>query len=295
MILKKKSINLLDVIIISAVILAVVYFGYMVQTSFEYEWDWKSIPQYFIIKNSETGNWQINILLQGLITTIKISIWSTIIAIFIGVFFGLFRVSHRLFRRLVSITYISLIRNLPPLIVVFIFYFFVGDQLMRAIGLEEYIYSLSSETLAILSIFTTTPDYFSSFVAAVVTLGIYEGAYVAEIIRAGVEAIDKGQWEASAALGMTRRQQLRYIIFPQSLQVVIPPMGGQFISTIKDSAIVSIIAIPELTFQGMELMSATYMTFEIWITITIMYFILTFACSSLFRFLERKYANKSMG
>jgi ABC-type amino acid transport system permease subunit len=97
-------------------------------------------------------------------------------------------------------------------------------------------------------------------------LAVYEGAYITEIIRAGIQSIDKGQWEASSGLGFTRAQQLRYIIFPQALRRIMPPLAGQFISTIKDSAIVSVISIQELTFQGMELMAATFLTFEIWIT-----------------------------
>ena len=115
---------------------------------------------------------------------------------------------------------------------------------------------------------------------------IYEGAYMTEIIRGGIQSIAKGQWEASAASGLTWRQQMRFIIFPQALPRILPSLAGQLISTIKDSSIVSVIPIQELTFQGMELMSATYLTFEIWITITVLYFVLTFSCSLVMRYLE---------
>ena len=91
--------------------------------------------------------------------------------------------------------------------------------------------------------------------------------------------MEQGQWEAAHALGLTRWQQLRYVILPQALRRILPALGGQLISTIKDSAIVSVISIPERTFQGLELMSATYLTFEVWITITALYFVLTFTCS----------------
>ena len=111
---------------------------------------------------------------------------------------------------------------------------------------------------------------------------------------AGSAGNREGQWEASAALGMTRRQQMRHIIFPQAFRRILPPLAGQFISTIKDSAIVSVISIQELTFQGMELMAATFMTFEIWITIMVLYLILCLVCSlsveRLELFLERKTA-----
>ena len=127
---------------------------------------------------------------------------------------------------------------------------------------------------------------FSAFLSAIITLAIFEGAYITEIVRAGIESINKGQWEASYALGLSRYQQLRYIVLPQAVQKILLPLAGQFISTIKDSAIVSVISISELTFQGMELMSATYLTFEVWITIALMYLILAGSLSLLIGRLE---------
>jgi polar amino acid transport system permease protein len=119
------------------------------------------------------------------------------------------------------------------------------------------------------------------FISGAVALAVYEGAYITEIIRAGIQSIDTGQWEAASGLGFTRAQQLRHVIFPQALRRVMPPLAGQFISTIKDSAIVSVISIQELTFQGMELMAATFLTFEVWITILTIYFVLCLSCSLL--------------
>jgi polar amino acid transport system permease protein len=145
----------------------------------------------------------------------------------------------------------------------------------------------SSETQALVTALLAPPGRLTAFASAVFTLSIFEGAYIAEIVRAGVQSIEKGQREAAAALGLTRRQCMRYIILPQAIQRILPPLGGQFISTIKDSAIVSVISIQELTFRGMELMSATYLTFETWITITGLYFILTFGCSLIFGRLEK--------
>jgi hypothetical protein len=108
---------------------------------------------------------------------------------------------------------------------------------------------------------------------------VFEGAYITEIVRAGVQSIEKGIWEAAHALGLSRWQQLRYVVLPLAAQRILPPLAGQFISTIKDSAIVSVISIQELTFRGMELMSATYLIFEVWITITVLYLILTLSLS----------------
>jgi polar amino acid transport system permease protein len=120
------------------------------------------------------------------------------------------------------------------------------------------------------------------------TLALFEGAYIGEIVRAGINNVESGQWEAGRALGMKRWQLLHNIVLPQAFQRMIPPLAGQAISTIKDSAIVSVISIQELTFQGMELMAATYLTFEVWISVTVLYFLLTYTCSWLAGRLERR-------
>jgi polar amino acid transport system permease protein len=138
------------------------------------------------------------------------------------------------------------------------------------------------------------PPQLSSFVSAVVTVSVFEAAYIAEIVRAGIQSIDRGQQEAAAAQGLTRGQRMRYVILPQAVQRILPPLGGQFISTIKDSAIVSVISIQELTFRGMELMSATYLTFETWIVVSGMYFVLTFGCALVFARLEQSARRKTM-
>jgi polar amino acid transport system permease protein len=139
--------------------------------------------------------------------------------------------------------------------------------------------SASPEAQSVLALLFAPPARLSGFLAGLATLVLYEAAYITEIVRAGIQSIEKGQWEAAHTLGLSRWQQLRYVILPQALQRILPALAGQLISTIKDSAIVSVISIPELTFRGLELMSATYLTFEVWITITALYFILTFAFS----------------
>ena len=130
-----------------------------------------------------------------------------------------------------------------------------------------------------LALLFAPPARLSGFLAGLATLVLYEAAYITEIVRAGIQSIEKGQWEAAHTLGLSRWQQLRCVILPQALRRILPALAGQLISTIKDSTIVSVISIPELTFRGLELMSATYLTFEVWITITALYFLLTFACS----------------
>jgi polar amino acid transport system permease protein len=131
---------------------------------------------------------------------------------------------------------------------------------------------------------------FNQFLSGVLTLGLFQGAYIAEIVRAGIQSIDKGQWEASAALGLPWMQQMRHVILPQAVRNVLPPLANEFINTIKYSSIVSVISIQELTFQGMQVMASTQVTIEVWLTITAMYFVLCFALSSALGGLERKMA-----
>ncbi|MBW2657005.1 MAG: amino acid ABC transporter permease [Deltaproteobacteria bacterium] len=279
MLKQKTKFTATDLVLSLLLLSAVIYAGYKIHIGFSYKWNWGAIPQYFLRYDAEINSWVPNILLQGFFTTIRLSIWATLFATLIGTVMGLFRVSHSLFKRLIGGTYVELIRNLPPLVIIFIFYFFVGDQILSLFGVEEFIRNSSEGTQAFFEVFFAPPALFTAFLSALITLPLFEGAYITEIVRAGIQSIEKGQWEASAALGFTRWQQMRYVVLPQALQRILPPLAGQFISTIKDSAIVSVISIQELTFQAMELMSSTYLTFEIWITITVMYLMLTLTCS----------------
>ncbi len=165
-------------------------------------------------------------------------------------------------------------------------------DLFRLHAKHNPVYSAFLEMLKCDTSLVARPDQINAFISAVIALGIYEGAYVSEIVRGGIISIPTGQWEASMSIGLSRQKTFLIVILPQAFRKVAFPLAGQFISTIKDSAIVSVISIQELTFQGMELMSATFLTFEIWITITLLYFILTFSLSSSVAFLEKKYALK---
>ena len=276
---QKTKFTTIDLILSLLLLSAVIYTVYKIHIGFSYKWNWGAIPQYFLRYDAEIKNWVPNILLQGFFTTIRLSIWATLFATLIGIVMGMFRVSRSLFKRLVGGTYVELIRNLPPLVLIFIFYFFVSDQILPVLGAEAFIRTADDKTQALLTFLFAAPPLFTAFISALITLSIFEGAYITEIIRAGIQSIEKGQWEAADSLGLSRWQRMRLIILPQAIQRILPPLAGQFISTIKDSAIVSVISIQELTFQGMELMSTTYFTFEIWITITAMYLILTLSCS----------------
>ncbi len=292
MTLNKPKITLLDIIVISLILGAGIFIYIRVMKGLEYNWEWSFILNYLYRFDAQSGSWVPGMLAQGFFTTIRLSIWATVLAVIIGTVIGLFRTSSNLLQKLLGFSYVQTIRNIPPLVLIFIFYFFVSNQILPAMGVDDFFRNQPEHVQRILTFLFAPAGQFSSFVAAVITLAIYEAAYIAEIIRGGINSIPRGQWEASAALGFNKRQQMLLVILPQAFQRCLPPLAGQFISTIKDSAIVSVISIQELTFQGMELMAATYKTFEIWITITLLYFCLTFSCSKLIGRLEKRLARK---
>jgi polar amino acid transport system permease protein len=279
MIKAKAKIKPLDIIIGIALVAAGAYVTHRVIADLNYRWDWAAIPQYLLRYDEEEGGWVPNMLLQGLFMTIRLSVWGTILATLIGIAMGLLRVSRRLFGRLVARTYVEVMRNTPPLVLIFLFYYFLSGQIMTVLGIDTILTGLSEDTKFVLSLLFGSPSRFSAFTSALITLAIFESAYITEIVRAGIQSIERGVWEAGYSLGLSRWQLMRRVILPLATQRIIPPLAGQFISTIKDSAIVSVISIQELTFQGMELTAATYLTFEVWITVTLLYLVLTLSLS----------------
>jgi len=262
------------------------YIIFKAATGLNYHWKWEIIPKYLLHFDTAEQTWKPGLLTQGLITTIRLSLWSGIMATVLGTVVGLFRVSPNLFKRQVATTYVGLIRNTPPLVLIFIFYFFIGDQIMILLRINDFVYSLSNETKEAMSILFGPMNRFTQFLSALITLALFEAAYIAEIVRAGIESIETGQWEASISLGMNRSQAMLHVILPQAMQRMLPALAGQFISIIKDSAIVSVISIEELTFQAQQIMTTTYQSFEVWTSVLVMYFILTFTCSLAVRKLE---------
>lgn len=289
---RKAKFRALDVVLILAIVGIGVLLFYRVSVNLEYHWNWDKIPRYLIKKNSETGNLETNYLLQGLITTLKLSIWSTLFAVIAGTIMGLFRTSKNLFFRMIGRAYVELIRNLPPLVLVFIFYFFISDQIMPILGVEPFIRSRAPEVQKVLGFFFDEVRLFPQFISAVMTISFFEGAYITEIVRGGIESIERGQREASYALGLKWSDQMRFVIFPQVIRRILPQLAGQFISTIKDSSIVAAISIQELTFQGMQLAVSSHFIFEVWIMVTIMYLTLTLSLSSVVNWIENKLSSK---
>ena len=284
----RRSSLLLDLLLIFLLIGGVCLVAYRVTVGLHYSWNWSVIPQYIVRYDDATGQWKANYLLYGLLTTIRLSIWAGFLALVFGLFMALARISRSLFWRMVSRTYVELMRNLPPLVLIFIFYFFLTSQLELLVDIDGFVSGSGERVHSAIALLFCRPENLSPFLAAVITLALFEGAYITEIFRAGIQAVERQQWEASHALGLTRAHTLRYIILPQAMRQVLPPLAGQYISLIKDSAIVSVISIQELSYQGTQLMASTYLTIEVWVTVAVMYLALTFPASLGVGWLENK-------
>ncbi len=208
-----------------------------------------------------THHWAAGPLAWGLWTTIWISVASGIAGLVIGLFAGLCRLSSNPTLRDLSTVYVELVRGTPLLVQIFIFYFFIGTVL-----------NLSREF------------------AGVAALALFTGAYVAEIVRAGVQSIAKGQSEAARSLGLNAAQSMRHVVLPQAFKRVLPPLAGQFISLVKDTSLVSVIAITELTKSGREAITTSFSTFEIWFCVAGLYLLINLPLSQIASRLERRLA-----
>ncbi|MDM8555936.1 amino acid ABC transporter permease [Desulfococcaceae bacterium HSG7] len=290
---KKRYLTLTDLIVSTILLLICLFFAYRIKVGLNYNWSWDSIFQFIFRFDNDNDKWVSGLLMTGFYTTIRLSFWGIILATVFGVITGIAKTGNILFFRWLATTYVETMRNLPPLVIIFIAYFFVGDQILSPIGIDDWAETLSPANQAILSTLFAKPGYLTSFFAALMTLAIFEGAYITEIVRAGIESVAKGQWEAAHALGLSKYHRMRYIILPQTFQRIMPPMAGQFISLIKDSSIVSVISIQELCFQGIEIMTSTLHTIEIWTVVTLMYLTLTMPCSFLVERLETR-LNRSL-
>ncbi len=287
MIARKVKFRALDFAVLILCIAFGIFVYYRIQYGLQYKGNWGVIPG-FLIKQDQAGHWVPNILLEGLITTLRLSIWSTLLAIVLGLVAGLFRTGSNLFLRMVGRTYVELIRNLPPLVLIFIFYFFVGDPLIRLAGIDQLARNMPDSMAAVVSVLFADRSLITQFLSGVITIAFFEGAYITEIVRAGIESIERGQNEAAYSLGLSWADKMRFVVMPQAIKRVLPPLANEFINTVKYSSITSVVSIQELTFMGRTAIVAARYMFEIWITVSVMYLVLTLTLSVLAGYLERK-------
>ena len=205
------------------------------------------------------------LLIAGAGITIQITAISVGLGLIIGMFVGITRISNVKLLRWLAAIYIDFLRGTPLLVQIFLIYFALPVLLGQRVD---------------------------PFIAAITACGINSGAYIAEIFRAGIQAIDEGQMEAGRSLGMTWVQTMRYIIVPQAFKNIVPPLGNEFIALLKDSSLVSVIGFEELTRRGQLIIARTYGSLEIWISVAIIYLVMTLTISRLVAYLEKRLDTK---
>ncbi len=282
------KITVLDVVVIGAVAVLIGYLIYRVNTELVYHWDWSRVFEYFVYYDEETQSWRKNLLIEGLIILVRICVWAAIFGLVLGLVMGVCRVSDVLLLRLVSRGYVEFVRNIPPVPFFFIMFFFVGNQLLKPLDLTALAQGASPFWQDVFLVIFGETNLLRNFAAAAIALALYEGAYITEIVRAGIQSIERGQWEAGQSLGLSRYQQLRNIILPQAVQRIAPPLANQSIQLIKDSALVSLLSVQELTFMGNEIQATTTRVFETWLTVGAMYFVVCYGLARLFARMERR-------
>lgn len=286
----KARLGWVDAAVLTAAIAAVAYVVHRVDSVLEYQWDWSVIPHFLYRWDDEAGRWVPNLLMQGFFTTIRLALLSLIPAALFGAVFGVMRTAGRLLPRLLSRTYVELIRNIPPLVFIFIFYFFISSQIMPLLGVEDLVRGASPATLRSLELVFGPAALIPNVISGVLCLAMFQGAYMTEIVRAGIQSIPKTQTEAGLSIGLSRWQLWRRVILPQAIRRVIPPLAGQFITLVKDSSILSLISIQELSFLAMETAVSTTRVFEVWITVAGLYFCLCTFLSLAFDRIESRAA-----
>ena len=284
----RRRLMIVDYICFGLVGVVIAYAIYRVSDVLVYNWNWSRVFNFVIYYDEETARYVPNLLLEGIATTLRLAFWATIVAATIGLVMGYMRTSKNLAMRMISRCYVELVRNIPPVVFIFIFYFFLSGQLMPLIGIDDIDKNGAFVSSSLFYVMFGDPRLFSNFVAGALCLALFEGAYITEIVRAGIQSITKGQWEAARAVGLSPLNVLRDIIFPQAIRKILPPLAGQFITLIKDSAIVSLISIQELTFLATEVASTTTKVFETWIIVGAMYFVLCYSFATLFGHLEKR-------
>ena len=278
----------LDLAVIMIIGWAIWWFVDRIDGTLKYRWDWSIIPRFLVKTDLKTGATVPNVLLEGLFTTLRLAVWGLLLAMLIGLVMGMARTSKRLFFRLIAGTYVMLVRNIPPLVFVFIVVFFVASQLLTPLGINNAIARMSPEAKAWMSILFGPPRLIENFLSGLLCLSLFAGAYVTEIVRAGIENVPRSQLEAGESLVLTRWEIMRFIVMPQALRKVLPPLAGQFIQMVKDSSLVSLVSVQELSFMAMDIQVSTQKVFEVLIFTGGLYFVICYGLSLLFGYLERR-------
>jgi len=228
--------------------LAVVGGLHLLLNHIDYHWNWRVAWDYRAL------------FITGFYYTIVVSMGAILLGFGIGLAGGLARVSRNFYVRELAELYVETFRGTPLLVQIYIFYFCIAAAVR----------------------------FDNAVIIGIITLAFFSGAYISEMVRSGIESIDKGQIEAAKSTGLDYWQTMRHIIFPQALRRIIPPVTGQFVSLIKDSSLLSVISVRELTKASEVINATTYKTFEAYLPLAVLYLLLTYPLSRLTQRLERK-------
>ena len=219
--------------------------------------------------------WRIVLFVRdGIGVTILITIVSFVLMIFVGMLGGLGRLSTNKLINLVTTLYVELVRGIP-LLVQLIWWYFAFPVIVRELGQATRI------------------SFLANYEANAILLAIFGfvfcyGAYMSEIFRAGIQSIPKGQMEAARSLGMSYFQAMRHVILPQAIRVILPPVGNEFIALLKDSSLVSAVALADLTRRGREFMAANFDPLQVWTMIALLYLVMTLFSARIVNYIERR-------
>jgi polar amino acid transport system permease protein len=198
---------------------------------------------------------------DGILITVIITVSSFVLVLVLGLFGGLGRLSRNRFIYALATVYVEIVRGIP-LLVQLIWWYYAFPAVIKEVG--------KSLDIQVLADYTANP-----ILMAIVGMTVCYGAYMSEIYRAGIQSIPRGQMEAARSLGMTRFQAMRHIILPQAIRVVLPPVGNEFIALLKDSSLVSVVAVTDLTRRGREYMSTHFNPIETWTMVALIYLVMT--------------------
>jgi len=211
---------------------------------------------------------------DGILVTILVTVTSYVLIIVVGLLGGLGRISKNKLIRGIASLYVEVVRGIP-LLVQLIAWYFASPVIIHKLGLW-----LNSQPLIE---YRANPIF-----TAILAITVCYGAYMSEIVRSGIQSVPKGQMEAARSLGMTHFQAMRYVVLPQAFRVILPPMGNEFISLLKDSSLVSVVAVADLTRRGREFMSAHFNPIETWFMVALLYLVMTIVAARVVSYIEKR-------
>jgi polar amino acid transport system permease protein len=282
---KRIRLNKLDLFLLFMLAMVATWLYYRASIGVHYQWRWADAFELIFTPRSDGS---LPYFFQGLLSTVRLSVWGMVLALTLGVALGVARQSNVMLLRVPANAFVQLVRNIPPLVFIFIFYFFISNQLIPLLGLESILRNHHGQINTLQRWLFGSPNLWENLLSGVLCIGLLSSAYVAEVVRSGLSSINRGQWEAANSLGLSTWVKYRYIIAPQVLTVITPALAGQAISLVKDSSSVSLISIQEMTFVGTEMANSSGLIFEIWLIVGLAYLLICFTLSLLFKRLEKR-------